>query len=47
MDRNGRPHSKLTIALHKGLYIYIIIYRCGGPHSALLIALHRRIYIDI
>jgi hypothetical protein len=39
MDCFGRTKSALTIALHKGLYLPIIMDRDRGPQSALIIAL--------
>jgi hypothetical protein len=41
MDRYYGPQTKITIALHKGLYLDIIVDRYEGPHTALTIALHR------
>jgi hypothetical protein len=41
MDRYGGPHSALTIALHRGIYLAIIMDRNGVPQSALTIALQR------
>jgi hypothetical protein len=40
MDRYGRPHIALTIALHGCLYIANIMDRYGEPQTALIIALH-------
>jgi hypothetical protein len=40
MDRYEGPHTALTIAMHRGLYLAIIIDRYEGPHTALTIALH-------
>jgi hypothetical protein len=41
MGRYGGLQSALTIALHRGLYLAIIMDRYGVPESALTIALHR------
>jgi hypothetical protein len=37
----------LTVALHRGLYLAIIMDRYGGPQSTLTIALHRGLYLCI
>jgi hypothetical protein len=37
----------LTIALHGGLYLSIIMDGYGGPHTHLTIALHGIIYLAI
>jgi hypothetical protein len=47
MDQYEGPHSALTIALHIGLCLDIIMDRYDGPHSALSIALQKGLYIDI
>jgi hypothetical protein len=47
MDWYEGPHTALTIALHRGLYLAIIIYRYEGPHTALNIALLRGLYLSI
>jgi hypothetical protein len=47
MDRYGGPQSALSIALHRFLYLAIIIDPYGGPQSALTIALHRGLYLAI
>jgi hypothetical protein len=39
MDRYGGPQTALTIALHGGLYLAIIMDRYRGPHTALTVAL--------
>jgi hypothetical protein len=44
MDRYGKPHTGLTIALQQGLYLAIIIYGFEGQHTALIVALHRGLY---
>jgi hypothetical protein len=36
MDRYEEPESALTIALHRGLYLAIIMDRYGGTHRALI-----------
>jgi hypothetical protein len=41
MDRYEGPLTHLTIALHIGLYIAIIIDRYEGPLTPITIALHR------
>jgi hypothetical protein len=33
MDRYGGPQTDLTIALHDGLYLAIIMDRYGGPKN--------------
>jgi hypothetical protein len=40
MDRYEGPHTALTIALHGGLYLAIIIDRYRRPHTSLTLALH-------
>jgi hypothetical protein len=47
MDRHERPHTVLTIASHRGLYLAIIMDRHEGPHTSLKIALHRGLYLAI
>jgi hypothetical protein len=47
MDRYGGPLTSLTIALHTGLYLAIIMDRYGVPLTALTIALHRGLYLAI
>jgi hypothetical protein len=42
-----RPHTALTIALHRGLYIAIIMDRYRGPHTSFTLALHRGLYLAI
>jgi hypothetical protein len=39
MDRHEGPQTALTIALHGGLYLAIIMDSYEGPHTALTIAL--------
>jgi hypothetical protein len=41
MYRHEGPHSALTIAMHKGLYLAIIMDRHEEPHTVLTIALHK------
>jgi hypothetical protein len=41
MDRYEGPQSALTIALHGGHLLAIIMDRYGGPQTSLTIALHR------
>jgi hypothetical protein len=41
MDLYGGPDNSLNIALHRGLYLAIIIDSYGRSHSALFIALYR------
>jgi hypothetical protein len=45
MDRYGGPRSALNIALHRGLYLAIVMDCYEGPLSALTIALHRGLYL--
>jgi hypothetical protein len=40
-------HRVLTIALHRGLYLAIIMDSYDGPQSPLIIALHRVLYLAI
>jgi hypothetical protein len=46
-DRYRGTHTTLTIALHGGLYIDIIMDRNRGPQTALTIALHGGFYLAI
>jgi hypothetical protein len=41
MELHEGTHTALTIDLHRGLYLAIIMDRHEGPHTALTIALHR------
>jgi hypothetical protein len=41
MDRYGGPLTALTIALHRGLRLAIIMVRYEGSDTALTIALHK------
>jgi hypothetical protein len=41
------PHTALTIALHRGLYLAIIMDRYEGPQTTLTIAMHRGLYLAI
>jgi hypothetical protein len=41
MDHYEGPQTALTIALHGGLYLDIIIVRYEGTQTALTTALHR------
>jgi hypothetical protein len=47
MDRFEGTHIALTLALHGGLYIAILMDLYEGPHSALTIALHGGLYLGI
>jgi hypothetical protein len=47
MDRYGGLQTTLTIALHEGLYIAIIMDRYRGYHTLLTISLHGGLYIDM
>jgi hypothetical protein len=40
MDRYRGPHTALTIALHGGHYLPIVMHRYGMPHTAIVIALY-------
>jgi hypothetical protein len=40
MDRYEGTLMTLTIALHRGIYLDIIMDRCKGPLTTLTIALH-------
>jgi hypothetical protein len=45
MDLYDGPQSALTIALHRGVDLAIIMDRYEGPQSALTIALLRKLYL--
>jgi hypothetical protein len=45
MVHYGGPHSVFTIAMHRGLYLAIIMDRYVGAHSALNIFFHRGLYL--
>jgi hypothetical protein len=47
MDRYEGPLTALTIALHGGLSLVIIMERYEGPLTALIIALHRGLSLAI
>jgi hypothetical protein len=47
MDRYERPHTALTLAMTRSLYLAIIMDRYGGPQTALTIAVHRGLYLTI
>jgi hypothetical protein len=47
MDPYENPHSALTIALLRGLYLAIIMDPYDGPHNALSIALRRGLYLGV
>jgi hypothetical protein len=47
MDLYEGPLIALTIALHRGLYLAIIMYRYEGPLTPLTIALHKGLYLAI
>jgi hypothetical protein len=47
MDRHEGPHSALTIALLKGIYLTIIMDPLEGPDISLTIALLRGLYLAI
>jgi hypothetical protein len=47
MDRYEGPLTPLTITLHIGLYIAIIIGRYEGPLTPITIALLRGLYLAI
>jgi hypothetical protein len=42
-----RSQSTLTIALHRGVHLAIIIDRYGGPQSVLTITFHRDLYFTV
>jgi hypothetical protein len=44
MERYGRPQTALTIALHGGLKLPIIMDRYGGLQTTLTIHLHGGLY---
>jgi hypothetical protein len=46
MCRHKGPHVKLTIDLHRGLYLAIFKDRHEGPNKALTIAWHIDLYLD-
>jgi hypothetical protein len=47
MDRHEGPQTALTIALHGGLYLAILMDRHEEHHTAPIIALHRGLYFAI
>jgi hypothetical protein len=47
MDQNEGPQTGLTIVLHGGLYLAIIVDRYEGPNTSLTIALHRKLYLGL
>jgi hypothetical protein len=56
MDHYEWPHNALTIALlgglylealHRGLYLAIIMDRYEGPNTTLSIALHGGLYLSV
>jgi hypothetical protein len=47
MDREKGPQTALTIALHRGLYLAILMDRDKGTRTAITIALHRGLYLAI
>jgi hypothetical protein len=47
MDRHQGSQSALTVALHRGLYLAIIVHLYEGPQTARNIAWHRGLYVAI
>jgi hypothetical protein len=47
MGRYEGPHIALTISLHGGLYLEIIIDRYELSHTPITIALHGGLYVAI
>jgi hypothetical protein len=47
MDRIKEPQTPLTIALHGGLYLAIIMVRYEGHQNTIIIALHGGLYLAI
>jgi hypothetical protein len=47
MSRHEWPHTALTIALHRGLFVAIIFDRYEGLHTTLTIAFHGVLYLAI
>jgi hypothetical protein len=47
MIRYGEPQTAHTTALHRSLYLAIIMDLFEGPHTALTIALHGGLYLAI
>jgi hypothetical protein len=47
MNRHEGLLTAVSIALHRGLYLDIIMVPYGGPHITLTIALHRSLYLAI
>jgi hypothetical protein len=41
MNRHEGPQTVVTMALHRGLYLAIIMDRYEGPHTTLTIFLHK------
>jgi hypothetical protein len=44
MDQYEGPHTALTVALHGGLLLAIIMDRYEGPQTDVTIALHGGLY---
>jgi hypothetical protein len=44
MDRFEMPHIALTIALHRGLYLAIIMNQYEGHHTNITLAVHGGLY---
>jgi hypothetical protein len=47
MDRYEGPQTALTIGLHRGLFLAILMDRYERPRTTLTIALHRGLYLGI
>jgi hypothetical protein len=47
MDRHEESQTALTQALHRGLYLAVIMDHHEGPHTLLTIALHKDLYLAI
>jgi hypothetical protein len=47
MECDDGPHTAVTIALHGGVYLAIMMDRYERPHTSLTIALHRGLYLAI
>jgi hypothetical protein len=47
VTRYGGPRTALTIALHRGLYLAIVMHRYREPQTALTIPFHGGLYLPI
>jgi hypothetical protein len=47
MDLYEGPHTTITIALHGGLYLEIIVDLYEGPNTSLTIVMHGGLYLAV